>query len=302
MLTNVRRAVGVGSLAAALFATLLVLLPLSAFGEDCRPPRGHFDLPSGSYICNLPGGGGDDGGGGSGGTPLCDLNKGPNPYGDKNPSGNFCKNTVTCFNIDHFAPLVLPSGPKPNEDSKARVTMCYEAGGLTVDRIFWSDDEEPSLAEQARTAIGRIDLGAGTLHVSPTNRTLVNLDTWFWTTGRERIATGSSAFGLVAIATFRTMAIETGDGSTKNCPWTTTEAEAKARCFYEYTHSSRNGTVTVGGRPAYRVEVGAIYDLTFEVDGKPIGTIPGAPATLNAPVVTVPLRVDEVQTRVTKVQ
>lgn len=295
-----------GLVSGILLAVGVGIAPVVAADSDppvCNPPAIPVSDGGTGYTCTIPGSGDDDDNGGEGGgDPLCDINKGPNPYADKNPSGNFCMGTKTCVNIDLFAPLALPDGEPPNEDSKARVLMCYATfGGMDIIRTFWTDDDEPSLLEQAMTAVGNIDLGTGTIRISPNTRTLVNLDTWFWMTGRQQVVTGSSAFGLVAIATFRNMTVKTGDGSSKNCGWTTTEAAAKASCFYEYRHSSRNGTESVGGRPAYRVEVTAVYDLTFEIAGRPTA-IQGAPTTLDAPAASAALRVDEVQSRVTKVR
>jgi hypothetical protein len=236
--------------------------------------------------------------------PTCDLaGAGGTDYADKNRTANFCIDDDVCFTIDHFAPLKMPAGDKPNEDSKARVTMCYDGimGPPGVRRIFWSDDEEPSLLEQAQTAIGQIDLGTPRIQVSPAGRTLVNLDTWFWTTGQQRTATGSSAFGLVAIATFRSMSVDPGDGTGSfACGWTTSADEAKQSCHHEYRRASVRGPESVGGRPAYGVRVTAVYDLRFEMDGAPI-TVNGAPLTLDAPPAQAAVRVDEVQTRVTGV-
>lgn len=264
---------------------------------------------AGKYTCTKWSGGdpGDPppGDPGDPAPPTCDLaGAGGTDYADKNRTPNFCIGDDVCFTVDHFPPLEMPPGEKPNEDSKARVTWCYDGimGPPGVRRIFWSDDEEPSLLEQAQTAIGRINLGTPTIEVSPAGRTLVNLDTWFWTTGQQRTATGSSAFGLVAIATFRSMSVDPGDGTgTFTCGWTSSAAEAKQSCHHEYRRASVRGTESVGGRPAYGVRVTAVYDLRFEMDGAPIPLIPGAPVTLNAPAAETAVRVDEVQTKVTEV-
>ncbi|MCL3818867.1 hypothetical protein [Aeromicrobium wangtongii] len=236
--------------------------------------------------------------------PLCNLEYNEGAYLGLSPdsSGNYCKGTRTCFNVAHFTPNEMPEGKKPNEDSEARIEYCFETPfTAVVERIYWTDDEEepPSLLEQAQTAIGQIDLPTPTLAISPPTRTLVNLDTWFWLSGAQRVATGSSAFGLVAIATFSSLTVDPGDGSGEfHCDsLPTTAAEAQQSCHHEYRKASTSGSATADGQPAYAASARSVYTLRFEVNGVPT-PIPGAPTTLDGPSATAAVRVIEAQTLV----
>jgi hypothetical protein len=229
--------------------------------------------------------------------PSCDLRDVDSGY--DNPSAPFCIGQDVCFNVDHFAPLVLPEGDKPNEDSTARVTLCYDGimGPPAPRRIFWSDEEEPpSLIEQARSAIDALDFTTPTVGVSPAGRTLVNLDTWFWLDGLQA-EVSATAFTVTARATVRSMTVDPGDGSGSfTCAnVATTAAEAEKSCVHEYQRSSVRGSTTVDGRRAFQATVRTVYDLTFTSGGNPV-TIDGAPTTVEGPPATAAVRVDEVQT------
>lgn len=313
MLTRWRRTLG-GTVSiivlVAGFASVSALVsPASAEKPTCTPPA-VLTYSGGTYTCEIPGdqgptqppGDDDDG---PTAPPPCDLaNRGPSGYEDKNPTPNFCIGKDVCFTIDLFPPLAMPKGPKPKPTSKARVTMCYDGimGPPAPGEVFWSDDEPtPTLLQQAQTAIGQIKLGNATVGASPQTRTVVKLPTWFWLEGAQRRATGSSAFGLVAIATFQSMEVDPGDGSGSfSCPVTTTEDEAADHCSHVYVHSSAYGTQQVGGRAAFGVRITTVYGLRFEVNGTPT-TIPGAPTTLDGPTANSAIRVDEVQSKVTRV-
>ncbi|WP_167008203.1 hypothetical protein [Mumia sp. ZJ430] len=290
--------------AAALTAAAL---PASA-APTCTPPA-KMVFVDGEYKCVIPGGGGpgqpgdpgDDGGGGPPAPPTCDLEGRQPPSGYDNPSAMFCIGEDVCFDADHRVPLALPDGPKPNEDSEPRVTYCFDTimGPPAPRRIFWTGEEEiPSNYEQALEAIGRIDLATPVINISPQNRTIVNLDTWFWATGQQQTQTGSSAFGLVAIATFEHLVVTTGDGNTLTCEAASTREEAQRDCRHAYNRASVGGSERVNGRPAYAVTVESLYSLTFEVNGAEV-VVPGAPTTLTSPTATAALRVDEVQSVVT---
>lgn len=294
-------------------ATSLVAVTTPATAATCVPPNGTFNPSTGQYTCTVPGtpgepgDPGDTGGGSDGGEPAeptCDLGGRTSVDSYENTSAPFCIGTDVCFNADLFAPLELPAGEKPNEDSEARVTMCYDGimGPPAPNEVFWTGDEPepPSLAEQALTAIGQIDLGTPDVGISPQNRTLVNLDTWFWVDGVQAEAQGSSAFGLVATALDPTLTVDPGDGSgTMTCPLVTSSREAEESCAHVYRRASTRGAASVGGRPAYDVDVQVVYRLEFRVNGTLIDEIPGAPPTLSAGGDATPLRVDEIQSRVT---
>lgn len=302
MLTAVTR--GFAALAGAVImaAVLVQVSAGSAAAVDCDPGSVWTYVGGGQYACVKPGGGTGTGPGpGGGGTgPVCDTSGAP-PYASimeghiKGPIT--CADGGFCVLTDIIVPLKGPDGDPPNEESQARLRWCT-AGGIfspwEVVARFWTDEaDEPSLLEQAQTAVGQIDVGAPQLSISPNGRTLVNLDTWFWVTSGVQEATGSSAFGLVAFATFRSLDVDPGDGTgAMSCPWVTSAAAAESDCSHTYRRSSRGGT--------YAATASIVYDLRFEMDGNPI-VIPGAPATLDAPGATTPIRVEEVQSVVTSV-
>ncbi len=311
MLIRARRAVRLAmSLVLTVAASLAVVAVFqSAASADvtCGPNETRVFVPPSSYVCQSnggttnPGTGPVDGGGGgtdAPAVPTCNLDA-INGSDYDNPSAPYCAENKTCVTVDLFAPVALPDGEKPNDDSKARVRICSGGplGSIEVGTAFWSDDEKPpTRLEQALTAIGQIDLATPTVNVSPAGRTLVNLDTWFWLTGAQQEATGSSAFGLVAIATFRSMTVDPGDGSgTFTCPFTADAATAEKQCLHEYRRSSARGSASVDGRSAFTAKVNTVYDLRFEVGGAQVD-VQGAPATLPGPPASAAIRVDEVQT------
>jgi len=228
--------------------------------------------------------------------PTCRL--------DMYPQATFCMGESACYTEDWFVPLKLPDGPKPQPDSMPMVRRCfppYPQQGPPGMEIYWSDSGNPPtppLAVQAQEAKGKLDLALPALSTSPVNRTVVTVPTWFWVTGAEATQTGSSAFGLVAIATIKSLNVTTGDGTTLTCPWTTSAEQAATDCQHAYTQASYDGTATWEGRPAYAVSAYASWDIHFEMNGVRIA-IPGEPGTINGPASTAVLRVDEVQTVVT---
>jgi hypothetical protein len=158
--------------------------------------------------------------------------------------------------------------------------------------------QPPPWVDQAREAVGQIVLPTATLAFNPTSRTLVNLDTWFWArglTGQE--LRGTSAFGLVAIATPGRLVVTPGDGSAPLvCSWVTTKSD---RCAYAYQRSSVGGSARgVSGAPAYDASGLATWSVRFEIDGA-TRTIAGAPTELTGSRMTTAVEVAEVQTIVT---
>jgi len=310
MLKFLRTPLMIAALIAGTFVGVVAPASSASAGPPaCPPPSVNEYLGNGAYsACHPPAGGNDPetppAEGGGNGTPTCNLNmSGGSLPGKADRGPNFCIDTDTCFNTGQVVPMAPPVGEPPNEDSEARMTWCYTMfGTLENVRTFWSDDEEPpTRLQQAQEAIGNIDLGTPALATSPTGRTLVNLDTWFWMDGARDNVTGSSAFGLVAIATFRSMSVNPGDTSGSfGCPLVTSADEAEESCFHEYRRASNRGSATVGGRPAYQASVTAVYDLRFEVNGTSV-SVPGAPATLDAAPADAAVRVDEVQSRVTAI-
>jgi hypothetical protein len=156
------------------------------------------------------------------------------------------------------------------------------------------------LVDQAREAFGQLVVPKATLVFNPTARTLVNLDTWFWAQDLPTTElTGSSAFGLVAIATPDQLVITPGDGSAPPpCSWVTVKSDA---CAYAYRRSSVGGSVRgPSGAPAYEATGKATWTVRFELNGAPV-VIGGAPTVLTGPGMTAAVQVSEVQTIVTGV-
>jgi hypothetical protein len=255
--------------------------------------------PDGTYECTTPGTPGtpgDPGGdGGGGGEAACEL------YADY----TFCNGTKPCRTIEWHPPFKMPDGEKPTPDSVPMVRECAPGGpdvqGPPTITIYWSGEEPepPTLAEQAQTAIGELDLALPALLSSPQGRTLVNLPTWFWLDGDEHEITGSSAFGLVAIGTAQEIQVDPGDGSGAiTCPWTTTAEEGQQDCAVTYRVPSYDGSASWEGKPAYAATAHATWALRFEVNGTPV-TIPGVPTELDGPTSTTPVRVEQTQSLVT---
>jgi len=297
---------------AVLFAAALVALsatPAQADG-DCVPPAVLEMQPDGTFSCTIPGGGGTPGGETPGGQdpgapqPSCDLAAAPAPSGQVAENlleGPYCLGERFCVTTSVFVPMANPEGDAPTEDSEGRIRWCSTGADYQWESAWWTgENEPPSLLERARTAIGQIDLATPTLRTSPTGRTLVSLDTWFWAGGATQTASGS-AFDLVATATFASMSVDPGDGSGAfSCPLTTTREAAQSDCRHAYRRASVGGSASVGGRPAHSASVRLVYDLAFTVGGTPV-VVPGAPTTLEAPLASAPIRVDEVQSIVTEV-
>jgi len=210
-----------------------------------------------------------------------------------------------CFYKENVVPFAPPQSKPPKKDSDWRVRMCLALGvGAWMGEALWMDDNEPeppSLQEQAQTAFGQLQVPGATLTVNPTTRTLVSLDTWFWAGGLSADElTGSSAFGLVAIATPDHLELDPGDLSGDvPCDWVTERSDT---CSYAYPISSEaNGTTTVDGHGAYAASGQAVWEVNFEMNGNPV-TIPGSPTELRGPPMNAAVRVNEVQSVVTDVR
>ncbi|MCD9155085.1 hypothetical protein [Aeromicrobium duanguangcaii] len=312
MLSRSRHLIAVISGLAVFFAATLVALSATAAraDDDCDPPAVLDMQPDGTFSCTIPGGTGNPGSETPGGEgpgapqPSCDLAAAPAPTGQVAESiidGPYCVGERFCVTTSVFVPMANPPGEPPNEDSEGRLRFCSSGLEYQWESAWWTGEEEPpTLLERARTAIGQIDLATPTLRTSPSGRTLVRVDTWFWATGASTSESGS-AFDLVATATFASMSVDPGDGSGAfSCPLTTTSDAAASDCLHRYRRASLGGGATVDGRPAYRASVRLVYDLSFTVGGTPV-VVPGAPTTLEAPVATAAIRVDEVQSIVTGV-
>jgi hypothetical protein len=170
---------------------------------------------------------------------------------------------------------------------------------------MWVQDAAPgtpSLQAQAAIAVGALRLPGASIRTSPPTMAIVNLETFFApATPLPASARGSSALGLVAIATPQTWVIDLGDGSgVLTCPATvtmppTSATTAPSGCGHTYRRSSAGQTGrAANGQPAYTVRTHSTWTIRFEQAGRPIA-VPGAPTTLNGPVSTSLLPVAEIQ-------
>jgi hypothetical protein len=279
-MTVALRSLGRPALAAATFlamvlsyAVVAVLGAPAAHAEECP----YFNSEGQLVYCQTdpgepgePGEPGDPGTGG--GEPTCDLA----------PPATFCMGSNACYMIEGKVPYRAPEGPRPSPEHTWMIRICNgENLAQSFDPIWVgpNDPQPPSLAEQAQTAFGQLDPGTGTLTVNPTTRSLVSLPTWFWADGLTGDAlTGSSAFGLVAIATPDHLEVDPGDGTgVVQCPWTTTKSDT---CSHEYSRSSATrGTAAVDGHDAYAATGEPVWSVAFELRGNPVN-IPGAPTEL----------------------
>jgi len=236
----------------------------------------------------------------------CDLNTPLAPAG----TPLYCVGTTPCYDSTSVAVLNPPdSATQPTPDTKWHTQMCLLTNGSWDGNTQWDAQpaQPPSLAVQATEAIGRIQLPTPTLRFNPTNRTLVNLDTWFWAEGLDgQVRKGSSALGLIAYATPDRLEVTPGDGSAMPpCPWVAVRpqvpADQKGPCSHAYFRSSIGGSARgPNGAPAYRASARAFWTLRFELEGVPT-PVPGAPLELHRDVTSAPVVVVEVQTIVTSV-
>ncbi len=239
-----------------------------------------------------------------GATPIDTPGEGSaSPGCDLLSPATFCSGPFACYYTDNVVPYALPATPPPAPGAAWHVRLCLATGGqyaLWVPTPEWvrHAPAPPTMVEQSQAAFGRLVVPPATLVFNPTKRTLVNLDTWFWAQGLTgQQVRGTSALGLVAVATPGQVQVTPGDGSAPfTCPWVTSRSE---RCAHVYRRSSVGGSVRgLDGEPAYQASGVATWSVRFELDGAPV-QIPGAPTELTGPVMTSAVQVAEVQTVVT---
>ncbi len=301
MLTTMSRLRIVRVLGTLLLLFTAVVATQGTVTATAQPPGCWFeivDLPGGGvdYKTVCPGGedGGGGGGGGGGEGPACDLSQAP--------FDEFCYGSTPCWGNDPAAvqdPTQLAGVPKPSPDAHVAFRSCRNPDGSSTDTWWWSTGGgEPPIITQARQALGEIDLPGFTLAFNPPQRTIVTLDTWWWVDGpTDAEIVGSSAFGVVAIATPSRVEVDPGDGSAVlTCPFATAASEA---CSYVYRRASVAGSATAAeGSPAYAAQARLVYDIRFEDAGAPI-TVPGVPTQLESPWANTAVPVAEIQSLVT---
>ncbi|NDL58707.1 hypothetical protein [Phytoactinopolyspora mesophila] len=136
--------------------------------------------------------------------------------------------------------------------------------------VFWLS---PVLCWQA---YGELIFLEFTVDFSPLGLSLVDLDTWFWVDGPgSDPITGTSAGGVVAVATPQHIELDPGDGVVPmTCEWTVSESDA---CTHAYQRASVNGPLTSdGGDPAYEARARLVFGIHFEFGGDVL-ELPGLP-------------------------
>lgn len=297
---------------------LVPVLGLSVLGQASAAPTGQCRSKTVPVSGGLPGSvgyeqkctaqvppGGSQTPGKAGGntSPSCDVGS--------MPPATFCWGSQPCYIEQSHLLYEQPTTPPPKPGAEWQVRACFgidpnlygpfvNQGPTWFGTTSWVGqvNPPPPLVDQAREAFGLIELPTAALVFNPPGRTLVNVDTWFWAEGLSGgELRGTSAFGLVAVATPDRLEVTPGDGSaTFSCEWVTTKSDT---CSYPYRHSSVGGSgLGPDGRPAYRASAKATWTLTFEVNGAPT-PVPGAPTVLRGPSMTTAVVVDEVQTLVT---
>ena len=289
-------------LAAVVAAT--VLSTQSANAADCN-----IQNPDGSinYGCVKPG---NPGGNGSGGGGIPGIGSGSDggvstPSCDLVAPATFCMGSSACWYLPSVVPYAPPKGDPPDGDrSNWEVRSCrFMDGGIGTQAVWMGGKNTPppppSLAEQAQTAFGKLTPAIGTLASNPRTTSLVTLPTWFWAEGLQGDLTGSSAFGLVAIARPQSLQVTPGDGTAPlDCPWSTQPSDV---CSHAYERSSAaRGTTEVDGHRAYAVTAQPVWSVEFEMNGTPVN-IDGAPTELRGPTMTTGVWVAEVQALVNRI-
>jgi hypothetical protein len=229
------------------------------------------------------------------GQPSCELS-GP---------GTYCVGSSACWIIPDPDPSVFqpPASPAPHPGADWAVRLCLTdsslpSGGISSGSI-WIQDTPASRQVAARQAVGNLHLPQVTAASAPPVQTLVNLDTWFAPNGPvQSPVRGTSALGVVAVATITGFTIDPADGTPAfTCPPTAT-LNRTAGCHHIYRRSSAEQTTkTPDGKAGYQVRAWTTWRIDFLYGGNPV-TIPGAPTTINGPITTRILPVAEAQTLV----
>ncbi|HEY9408427.1 MAG TPA: hypothetical protein VIP77_02505 [Jiangellaceae bacterium] len=294
------------TLTAGVAASIVTIIAVAPAGnaEDCLQ---YVEVSPGKWeyvnVCDDDGGGGggDEGGGDGGGNeePQCYL--GRQQIFDYDSA--YCKGDLSCY---VYAPPPTKEDPSewpepPSgtpEDAVYGEEWCFsqppEEDVITGPVPVWDDDPPPvNWLDQAYQALGQIVVPDFTLTFDPPTRTYINTDTTFWAEGATKDdLTGTSALGLVAIATPDRFEVDPGDGSgAKTCPVAVAKADA---CTYMYTHASVDGPSTVDGQPAYVGQARLVYTVRFELNGAP-WPVANAPAELPGEWEASDVSVNEIQ-------
>lgn len=215
----------------------------------------------------------------------------------------FCQGERACFindpaaiqDVDEAREADPGLGEKPEDAEYLIYTSCRVEGTTDddVNTYYWDNqiNAGPSLEDRVRAAAGELVLPTVGAMFNPPNRTLVNLDTWFWAEGGsvEEIV-GTEALGVRAIATPRNMVVTADSG----------RESAQITCPV-VTEKSDECSLTFGRAGAYDATVTITYDLRFEQGGTAID-LPAGAADLATITTSGSTTVDvvEIQSRVTQ--
>jgi len=251
---------------------------------------------------------GDDGG--TGGSGSDSGSSGPSCYLGRQAAFDydnaFCKGDLSCYDFvpsPSYEEDSWPDRPAGTDDdavysSRACFTQPPAEDLVSFDYLWITPDDGPTLAEQADEAFGALDAPSFTLAFNPPTRAVVGVPTWFWAQGATGGALhGSSAAGLVAVATPDHMDVDAGDGSgVRACAFSVAQSDT---CSTTYMRSSAGrSTRTSAGDPAYDARMRLVYSVQFLQGGKPI-SIPGAPTQFSSGWQDALVPVAEVQSVVT---
>ena len=261
-----------------------------------------------------PGGGG---GGGSSGPAkdTCNLAKALATDAKMPPAaqsmilGRWCEGRRQCWGLDK------PYDAEPEDLARYRtlkppafVLEVFCADGFITDAGGWNlyiggVVTPRQLLARADDAYGNLRPPPTVPRTSPGTPAVVQLDTWFWLPVANfdpaAPVRGSSADGMVAIATPQTTTWEPGDGSgTVVCPGAGIPygPGATSACTHVYKKASFSPQPIKDpkGNPAYRATVTRTYAVRYEFFGVPV-VVPGARVQF-AVQTPFPLAVQEVQT------
>jgi hypothetical protein len=222
--------------------------------------------------------------------PSCELR----------PPATFCLGTSACYIRDGVVPYAPPKSAPPKPDAQWVVRVCTAADGTSAGEAIWLTDDavpvEPPLIVQARDAVGQLPLTRTRIVTDPPARSVVGLETYFSPADEPRVLRGTSAFGLVAVATPAELIVETGEnGGTE----ITCDVPVTQRCMHVYGRSSVGQARAVDGQPAYGLTARTRWRITYEQGGEQVD-IPDAPTAVTGPPATTLLPVAEIQSVVTR--
>jgi hypothetical protein len=213
-------------------------------------------------------------GGGNDSSPAdCGLDK----HTMSGPYSWFCIGGAACA-IEDGAHSYTPKPPPPASGAWHLLVCfpCATCAGPPGQRWILDGTAARPPIVQAREAFGRLAVGTATPEHSPTAKAVVGLATWFWVAPEAfALERGTSAEGLVAIATPASTVWDPGDGTgTVTCAGPgrayTGSEDATGACTHTYAAMS----------PDYHGQVTRHWTVRYE-DGGAVVDIPGAPLVLD---------------------